>query len=220
MTEFVPYLRPGEADESFWRATYEQNSFGAPLFAPDDLVIDLGAGVGSFSRRAWENGSRNVLAFEIDPEFYAISQRNLAGCEGVSVYHEAVLGEVCPPTVRYRVGSCSLWAEKQKGKHIEVPTVTFDAVVGRGRTVRFLKINVEGAEWEIFYTSNVLSQITEISGQAHEQGADIPGIVQDPFLPEFSAAYLKAYLEDAGFRTEFSEPDPGHVVYNFHAWRK
>lgn len=219
MTDFVPYLRPEPApDASFWRENYERNSWDAPLFAPTDLVIDLGAGVGAFTRRAWENGSRNVLAFEMDPEYLKVAKRNLRDCEGVSLFDDAVVAEGSPPTMPYVVGSCSLWSGNTTGFTVSVATCGLDAIVG-GRDVRFLKMNVEGAEWGILYTTHVLPHVQEIAMQLHEQGECAPLLEQDPALPPFKREALAAFLEEDGFSVELRGPYHNGTVCGLRAWR-
>src|SRR5271165_1046046 len=148
--DFVPFIRPDGPDASFWKENYENNSWDCPMFAPNDFVIDLGAGVGSFTRRAWKNGSRSIGAYEIDPDYYEVCKKNLEGCKGISLYNQAVLAADGIGLVPYHRGSCALWSANTSGELLGIPIKAFDDIVGISH-VRFLKMNVEGAEWGILY---------------------------------------------------------------------
>jgi FkbM family methyltransferase len=152
-----------------------------PSLAPDDVVIDIGAHIGSFSYAAYQRGSRQIYAFEAEPDNYAAMRANLSGHEGVELAQRAVWrSDVAVATLKLtpsaeaanRGGGSTIW-----GKGAEVDAVPFDAVVdaatdGGKQRVRLLKIDCEGSEFPILMTSNRLHLIDEIAGEFHEYGND------------------------------------------------
>jgi FkbM family methyltransferase len=122
-----------------------------------DVVVDIGANMGWYSLLAERQarGIVDVLAFEPDPDNYALLTENLAlnGARRVTPLQLAVSS--APGTVtlhRYRdtnLGRHSVLPIND-GESVEVPAVTLDgfwAERGLGERVpRFIKIDVEGYE--------------------------------------------------------------------------
>ena len=109
-----------------------------------------------------------------------------------------------------------------------VSTTTLDEILAIiNKPVRFLKIDCEGSEWEIFYTATKLDQIQEIKGEYHQPCPNWYALQQDAALPAYDRRVLATYLNDWGFDTTFDEPPAdkngphGTQILSglFHAWR-
>ena len=121
---------------------------------PGDLVLDCGANVGVFTKKALAAGARHVVAIEPAPENLKVLKKNLAAeiaAGKVTIYEKGVwdkddiLKMNIDPTnsaadsfVRDRPGSTT----------IELPLTTIDKLVAELglERVDFIKMDIEGAE--------------------------------------------------------------------------
>lgn len=116
-----------------------------PLY-DDDVVADIGAYVGEYSRYAIRNGAKQILSYEPTPETFEVLTKNaLPGMELVNV---AIVGDD-RETVRLflskGVGVTNSIAKKhRKAGSIEVPALRYEKAVANATVV---KIDVEGAEY-------------------------------------------------------------------------
>lgn len=126
------------------RGVYEK---GAVRVSPGDVVFDLGAHVGTFTRYALSRGAAKVIAFEANPVHIALLEKTFAT--------EVEQGRVCivaaaawreKTTVRFeRHGVASKVVEREG---VEVCATTVDQVVDELHLERvdFIKADIEGAE--------------------------------------------------------------------------
>jgi FkbM family methyltransferase len=183
MTMFT--LRPGTLDEYIYRQVIEQNEYGLPdRFSADDIVVDLGAHIGAFAYAALTRGAGKVYGIEPDVVNLEIARRNLRAFfdEGrVSLIHGAAWRSDCNEDVLYFQGYPSMGGsintgggrvlDKAVGRAVE--KINFDSflldITENGKNaVRFLKLDCEGSEWPILFTSRLLNLVSEISGEIHE----------------------------------------------------
>lgn len=126
------------------RGTYEHGSVGVQA---GDVVIDLGANVGTFTRFALSRGAHKIIAFEPEPLHISILKLGFADeiKTGRLVIIEAGAGAE-KATLRFH--SAGLISCFDDAGEIEVPVVTVDSVVQElGLTrVDFIKADIEGAE--------------------------------------------------------------------------
>jgi FkbM family methyltransferase len=122
--------------------------------AEPELIIDLGAGIGSFSILAASKfPSATVLAFEPNPPTFALLQANVSRNEvpNVKLYPLAVGTR---ESYRLRCGTqsatASAWADSgsKRDKLVEVRGSPLDPFVPAG-DVDLLKIDVEGGEIDV-----------------------------------------------------------------------
>jgi FkbM family methyltransferase len=120
-----------------------------------DIVIDCGAHVGVFTRKALQLGARLVVALEPEPVNLECLRRNFAEnvCQGNVV--------IVPKGVWNAEGSVRLFTSednsgensmviKQEGKTIEVKVTTIDNLLRELKLPRvdYIKMDIEGAERE------------------------------------------------------------------------
>jgi FkbM family methyltransferase len=120
---------------------------------PGDTVIDVGANVGWYtiiaSKFVGNNG--RVIAFEPEPENFAILKRNVLanGCDNVTLEQKALsnaAGELTLYLDEANKGRHSTVLD-WKGKTIKVEALRLDDYLeNRFKKVDFVKIDVEGAE--------------------------------------------------------------------------
>jgi FkbM family methyltransferase len=202
------FLRAGQTDfhvfnRIFVRDEYELDPVRAGSW---DTVIDIGANVGTFACRVAKN-ARRVICFEPAPASFAQLERNTRQFEGVEAVREAVAG--APGLVRLhrprdgrQSDSFTFFPEPGLGAEgfddaDEVTATTLDALLVKHGVDRcdLLKIDAEGAEYEIFHATSdaTLARIQRITGEYHD--------VQ-PDDPRTRIAHFAAHLESKGFAVE------------------
>jgi FkbM family methyltransferase len=138
---------------------------------PAEVLVDLGASVGLATLRLLSShpGAR-AIAVEADPELIPRLRANVSGLP-VTVIHAAVCGST-GRKVFYRSDmdswGSSLEKTGSKKTAVSVPTLSLDDLlddVGIHR-VQLLKLDVEGAEWEIFQ-GDVSARIDAMIGEVH-----------------------------------------------------
>jgi FkbM family methyltransferase len=145
---------------------------------PTDTVVDIGANIGCFAVIAGLAARQGrVFAYEPDRENHALVQRNAAlnGLTNVVVEHAAVSGKA--GTLRlFKGAEVSLHttlASRLDGptEGEEVPAVTLQQIFDRHNITRcdFLKMNCEGAEYDILYKTpaEYLRRIDRIAVEYH-----------------------------------------------------
>lgn len=219
-------LRPGTWDKDIWHHVTLLDEYRLPeRFAADEAILDVGGHVGSFSHAVLSRGAGVVHVVEPDPENLALLRANLARHGPRAVVHA---GAAWRSDMRYPLElpldsppewantgarACGLSTVKEgAGQTIRVAALCFDDLVraatdGGARRLRLLKIDCEGSEFPILYTSRMLHCIDEICGEYHAI-ASIPAHARVAGHPSFTAAALATYLEAAGFSVELVAVTP------------
>jgi FkbM family methyltransferase len=162
------------------REAFGDEIYGVPRDIRPRAILDLGANIGVsvlwFHRRYPE---AEIHAVEPDRRSLAKLQRNIGHLPQVTVHHAAVAGEDGERTFyeSRRGWSSSLTAEAtDRGRATTVKAVTIPALLkerlGRDR-VDILKMDVEGAEWEILPRLRLADLADVVAGELH------PGLLGD-----------------------------------------
>lgn len=160
---------------SFWLKSGGEHMAGAELLAyviaeqewltriapdrmvrPGDVVMDVGAHVGTFGDDALRRGASKVIMVEIDPVNVECIRRNFAReiADGrVVLVPEGAWnkeGTLSFATGVSNSGTGSVVLQEQNAAKIDVPVRTIDSMVERLRLQKldFLKMDIEGAERE------------------------------------------------------------------------
>jgi FkbM family methyltransferase len=195
-------FRPGTLDQAIFNGVVLLNEYQLPQrIAPDDIVIDIGAHIGSFAEAVVSRGCRNVYCIEADRANVEIAATNLrpyieAGhvrlvCgaawrsdpntdelyfDGYHPFPESYTG--MEGIVNTGNGSV-IWPVGEPIRKVAFDEIV-DLVTERGeKRVRLLKLDCEGAEWPILLTSQRLELIDEICGEFHEIGGQFFEISED-----------------------------------------
>lgn len=178
-------FRGGTCDRNIYHDVCERNEYALPeRFAPGDLVIDVGAHVGSFSYACLQRGAGRVLAFEPERENYRLAMYNLRPFrQRVRLHQKAVWRSDRHPGVLlhsgYSVddflvntgGGTVLLPDEVTPHHPRkevVSAVGLDQILRRYPKVALLKLDCEGSEWPILFTSSLLGRVERICGEYHE----------------------------------------------------
>ena len=207
-------LRPGTIDRRLFREVVIHNAYQLPSrFGPADIILDIGAHVGSFAHAVLKRGAGTVHCCEASPDNFRLLQHNLQ-----------------PFRDRVRLSPCAIWRSDQPLTQVSfhnpgdprntgagrvtldpssepVPVRAFDELVtqatrGGGR-IQMLKLDCEGSEWPILLTSRMLHLVDSICGEYH-LGTD-----SEPFAvagyPAFTPHLLDRYLSEHGFEVRLQE---------------
>ena len=177
-------------------------------------VFDVGAGIGDFAVCiARELPRSRVHAFEPLPDSFALLGHNirLNSLENVHAHSEAIAGRpgvlhIYSPTATFGQHRTTERAEDAGFAAIPVPAITLEQAFEQTGVSRcdFLKIDCEGAEYEILFaaTSDTLAKIRHLALETHS------GV--GPHRPED----LAAFLESHGFRVR-RRTNPAHRHLGF-----
>ena len=158
-TPFGEFWTPPGNDLLILLAEYAVDVYGveSPLFQEGDVVMDLGANIGSFSRRAFDAGAAKVIAVEPSPLNIAALKKNfekeIADGRFVlipkAVWNEP--GEMILNVYELSVLDSLVMQERHEApvkKRHPVELVTVDSIVEELGLERldFIKMDIEGAE--------------------------------------------------------------------------
>jgi len=145
-----------EKDLEFWRDVYVADEYQCEV-KDCDLVVDVGAHIGAFTRRMLEKGAR-VVAIEAYKDSALVCQKNnpeaaviWGSCCGQRDLSPSLCGQ------SFRPGVDDL---EQHGDMIPLDDIVPE------ESIRILKLDCEGAEYSICQGSD-LSRVQEIVGEAH-----------------------------------------------------
>jgi FkbM family methyltransferase len=195
-------FRNGTLDRAIFNGVVVFNEYRLPdSFAPGDIVIDVGAHIGSFAQAVLSRGCRKVYCIEADRSNFEIAAQYLRpSIENGTVqlvrgaawrsdrntdelyfdgYHPFPKSFTGMEGILNTGNGSVVW-----GRGEPVAKAAFDEIVdlvtnhGEHR-VRLLKLDCEGAEWPILLTSQRLGLIDEICGEFHEIGGQFLEIGED-----------------------------------------
>lgn len=224
-------FRSGTIDELVFRTVCKENEYRVPeVLNPDDFVIDVGAHIGSFAYLCWSRGSRNVVAYEADPENAHLARMNLSHTN-VTIHQTAVwrsdldaqdklyhsgytlMRPDGPDPVGINTGGGHVFASKG----MPVSAVALDDIIG-DRPVRILKLDCEGSEFPILLTSTRLKNVAYITGEYHLLDAP-PQVAAVGNRIQYSVGAIADLLTSLRFRVEFHPyKDSRFNVGNFYAY--
>lgn len=177
-------------------------------------IIDIGGGLGDFTIHAARLGGRStVYAFEPLLESFLLLQENLAlnGVTNVQAFQEAIAGKTGDRFLFTRTGVTGQHRTADSvaattGDSVRVPAATLDEAFRRFGIERcdFLKIDCEGAEYEILFSASEgnLGRVRHIAMEFHEG------------VTSYSHRDLVQFLEQRDFRVSIRR-SPAHDDLGF-----
>jgi FkbM family methyltransferase len=211
-----PHFRPGTTDHLIWACVNQMNEYELPdSFAPTDLILDVGAHIGSFSFACLRRGAGAVVAFEPDPGNYDMANLNLSRFGARARVVPAAVWRSDVPARKLSLLASDDHANTGGGGVIgaegTVDALPFDDVLAdildraRVNRVRLLKLDCEGSEYPILLTSRKLHLVDEIRGEYHESDQPIPDWSRVGGCNRFDRYTLRTALEAQGFRISLHE---------------
>lgn len=192
-------VRVGTADKfvilESWNQLYDGDNFA---INPDDIVVDIGAHIGAFSVYAARKATKGkIYSYEPHKTNYEqlLKNKSLNNCENIYTYNFAVSGKkgFCTLFIsKTNTGGNSIYKLVDANAELKVPAVTIADIFNDNKLKRidFLKIDVEGAEYDIVLKTppKILKKIDKISMEFHDylsHGHDV--------------SEIRDYLEKNGF---------------------
>lgn len=157
-------------------------------------ILDIGANVGFFSVAArGRYPHAKIHAYEPNPRVIPILKSNAAPL-GIEVYAEAV-GSRDGRTSILDIGD-SNQARTRASEAGEIPQVSLEKAIERlGGTVDLLKLDCEGAEWDLFHATEAWKHVRNVRMEYH-------------LFQNETIAQLKQTLNDLAFDVVRLEPGP------------
>jgi len=168
-----------------------------------DVIIDIGANIGSFTIDAARKADKGlILSFEPDPDNYLLLENNvkLNNLNNVRIFQKAVAG-VNGKRFIYRdpINNAAHSIIRISSQIISVYCLTLSEIfsISKINNCDFLKIDCEGAEYEIIFNTpaDILKRVQKITLEYHTP--KFHDIENETYTPE----NLVKYLKETGFQT-------------------
>jgi len=204
----------------------EETSFVDKTLQPGMVFVDVGANIGYYTIIASElvGPSGRVFAFEPDPGNFVFLQKNIDAndCANVVASQKAVAAS--SQSLRlyrsennfgdhriYEPKDESLYKQKRKRLAIDIDAISLDDYFTLNSThVDFLKMDIQGAEYEAFIgMRKLLAQNPDITilTEFWPKGLGQAGVSAEVFLDEVRSSGFKIYLLDHGKSHEVSNSE-------------
>jgi FkbM family methyltransferase len=193
--EFVMSPDIHSATSIYWRYKFDD-------LLPSDRIIDLGANVGGFAILVSLISNYTVLA--VEPVRYEYLVQNIALNNAQVVALHKGLGTGTAKKIKWR---------EQESIVFTSPLSRFIAINGG---CDFLKMDVEGAEWDL--VPEELEGIRRIEGQLHYPHKDFEHPLIDYLERYYDVEYTSNVPPDDRPRLPMYSPLSLNPI--FHAWRK
>jgi len=154
-------------DTNSWAPFYEvfiKNSYESDLVKLDknDVVLDLGANIGMFSLFAAKK-VKKIYSVEPLPETYYNLTQNLKHFSNVETFNNAIFskgGEI-EFNKNEVSGASSIFNKQHNFETVSVNAITFQDFISNNNIdrINYLKIDIEGAEFDLF--ENITEQFLE-----------------------------------------------------------
>ncbi len=145
---------------------------GASTATPAPTILDLGSHVGAsalYFHARYPDAT--IHAFEPDPDNFALLVANTRHIRGVTAHNAAVAGSTGPRTLWHDGESWTptLSSAGRRRRSVAVDAWGLDTVLDRLALERVdvLKLDVEGAEYEVAAASELLARCETICGEVH-----------------------------------------------------
>jgi FkbM family methyltransferase len=213
-------MRPGTFDTGIFTCIHELNEYRLePVIPQDAVLLDIGTHIGCFSYTALERGAGIVYGFEASPENFEIACENLRPFieNGRCVLVNAALWRSDREELPILHFSKASNEENTGGGNVlgssgvfDIQSVSLDDYLESidNPRIYMIKIDCEGSEWPILYTSQKLHLINRIHGEYHEFGGSynpdtvVPAEARVQGHDRYTIEELTAFLESQGFAVE------------------
>ncbi len=226
-------FRPNTLDQAIFNAVYRENEYRLPTrFASEDIIIDLGAHIGSFCYAVLTRGANHVYGYEASRENWELAKRALRTFgRRVQLHPQAVWRSdregdtlfLSPYDMAGSItntGAVTVWNEQTGTEKLDV--VSLDEIINQvtdhgQKRVRLIKVDCEGSEYPILYTAHTLHLVDGLCGEYHNLDRLIKAIPERIRVEGFEAYNGKGlgdYLQRLGFTVELA-PYDDHIGFFF-----
>jgi FkbM family methyltransferase len=208
-------FRPGTLDSYIFYKVVHQNEYRLPDDLSKFVVVDIGAHIGSFTIACLQRNAKFVFAYEAHPENYEIAKENIfdrGKFKNVELYNMAVWShgddspkELSMGNLTQNTGQISVGINDSV---YTIPTISLDEIVLHVTNKHYgkidlLKIDCEGSEYPILYTTTSLYSFKNIIGEYHELHPNHEFINTEDIHFLYNGDGLKRFLKINGFMVKF-----------------
>lgn len=181
--------------------------FSKIKFKQGDIVIDIGANIGMVSIiLAKKFPNIKIFAFEPIPRLYNCLVKNIefhSLQNNIFPFNAAVSNESKETSMKASFvdpGGCTMFSDKEMGTsridmiYNDIKTVTLDEIfeINNINNCKLLKIDCEGAEYDILYGTKKLKNIEYITGEIHSFNVES---IEEKHTPHQLMNYLKTHFK-------------------------
>jgi FkbM family methyltransferase len=174
-------------------------NYAAEVEAPPRCILDLGANIGASALYFRERfPDARIVCVEASPRIAEILRRNVAGLDDIEVRHAALARDA--GTITF-YESADSWAgstaeQNGDGRAVQVAAVTLEQLL-RDTNADLVKIDVEGAEFEVLPDCTCLDDAATYMGEIHAPP-------DDPRTRRIVERFAQAVTTDCGGVTLFT----------------
>jgi len=214
-------FRENTWDNDIFNCVYIHNEYNLPeKLNENDVVIDIGAHIGSFTITCLDKGAGKVFAFEAFKDNFEVLSHNVLQFDPLKykIFNKAVW--------RSDIESEKLYFTTEGGKNtgggnvifnnhgFEVDTIRFDDFLNDLKvnhninSIKLLKLDCEGSEFPILLTCKNIGMFKEIVGEFHEINGEydnnqVPETFKNLEHKKFTVNELQKFFEINGFMFNF-----------------
>ena len=163
-----------------------------------DVIVDLGANVGMFTRWAYMEGANKVIAFEPDKRYFNLLKLN---SDPRTILFNAAVSNSIGSTILYEsdhFGGSNTHGVPGCKNSYSVRTYTLDYLFQSGLIdeIDFLKIDIEGAEHEAFngISNENLMKVKTIAMEYHNSHMNYDEEMRSKFITRLNQIGFNSYL--------------------------
>lgn len=189
-------------DNYIYNEVYNKNEYEIQEFKEDDIVIDIGSHRGYFAKLCMDKNCKQIHCFEPEPENFKHLVNNLKDYAYFQPYNVAVSNKKGEKNLiklnSINTGLHSFYANT--GVPIKVQTVSLDDILINFYKISLLKIDTEGAEYEILFNSKLLFKVHKIVGEYHSglNNGNLEKLVEFLKSKNFEIEKIKEYNSTSG----------------------
>lgn len=221
-------------DENIFYTASVINEYLLPdIIDPKDVIIDIGAHIGGFICGCLKRGARNIYAYESLKENYDVAEsifEDEIKSGIVKLFNLAVWrSDIDNPIKLYNSGFCQ---PGNSGTNVvvydcpkisPVNTISLDEIISEMeeiegidgvKKIKLIKMDCEGSEFPILFTSKKLSSVDYICGEYHM--INLCNFSKDG-KSKFSEQDLYDHLDSQGFSTVVSKNPFNNLIGIFYA---
>lgn len=193
-------FRFGTQDLIVINEVIQKNEYGLPDSMLGETVIDLGANIGCFAIACLWRGAKFVECYEPEDQNYEILCKNMEPYKNLTRCVKAAAWRSDENSDKLRL--CGMEDGKTAMHHCfgtgqETTTKGLDEIIARFPEVDLLKLDIEGSEYPVLYTSKTLAtKVKRIVGELHS------GFKYGKAPWDSTPEGVKQYLESLGFDVE------------------
>lgn len=221
-------FRQGTSDSDIFYAASDLNEYHLPdSLNRDDVIIDIGSHIGGFIDGCLKRGSRKIYAYESLKENYDIASSYFDEAimyGDVKLYNLAVWrSDITNPITLYNSGFCypgntgTNVVVYNTTKERPVNTISLDDILKVVGKTKLIKMDCEGSEFPILFTSKKLSLVDYICGEYHI--IDLCNFQMNG-KSKFNEIDLFNYLNNQGFSTIIIKNPYNNLIGLFYSKKK